>query len=455
MLWFKRKTTLKPGNPIEFLALGASDIININVALDADITNIELICIGLDREGHWVENYLVNAFCKQSQDGALTLVNHLSIKTLLHLISPDVSQLTFLLSINGQGNITEWGKGFIHIKIPKHTWEWVFHGSQFNSVSILNAFSFLRTKAFWSVQIHAKSISASSIENFINSIKKIPSEEIMPTPVVGTVFEVVNDAQAQLKRIQLMVPHLLESYKAVGSLLQEKQDTVMPSRCLLVLDHTNAMKDAYENTGVQRLLEQIVLLSSHWNPSAEVDVFFAGKQTTYVETMRLSQLDKGTKNWVKKYPDFNQRVQFGLGMQSIRSVVYPDNKGGEVKQLCFAKTPTLVVWAIGHGVDDARMMEWQIRWASREPIFWVFIVVTKRRYRLRSAFEVEQQGGIGGEFSFLDHLHKIEDCTLLNATYLTVSNLEEYNSHDFYKVVLECYSEWVLEARRKGLLPKV
>lgn len=462
MLWFKRIKVLKQGNQVVLPALKTNECLEITTSIEVGETNTEIVCLGLDNQGYWVNNAII--YCAQPEyaDGAVNWVEdglQQGFRLYPNKLPDSVHRLLVIASIKGVGGLDEWGKGKIRVKVNAQIWEWAFHGATLGSVATLKMIELHRKgKNEWSLRVEGHGFDG-QLSKLVQHLAERPeAEEVVPAAAPAPLGEaddfIYSDEQSRLKRLQLMAPNVLDLYKTAGAELAKLDSAVMMSaRLVLVLDHTAEINVLYENGQLQVLLDQLVGLSSHWNLSGEVDIFLAGQHTYTMNTVRWADYAKATKSWRASCP-FESRVQFGRAMEVVRRAVYPVNNGGETKQLCVREQPVFVFWIMSHDVDDASMAKWQLRWASREPIFWQFMALTGQRGRLKSSQVLSRQGGIGGDFRFLDQLDELSDCALHNTDYFTVSTLGDYTLQELYEVMLKGYETWLCDAVKKGMVRK-
>jgi len=102
----------------------------------------------------------------------------------------------------------------------------------------------------------------------------------------------------------------------------------------------------------------------------------------------------------------------------------------------------------GSTSSDQPLTERQLRWASKEPIFWQFMGIGKgkksKSKRLASFAD--------SDFPFLEKLDELDGRLIDNADFFSVASPDEHSDSALYDLLMTEYPAWIGQARRHGLL---
>ena len=98
--------------------------------------------------------------------------------------------------------------------------------------------------------------------------------------------------------------------------------------------------------------------------------------------------------------------------------------------------------------SDKPLTERQLRWSSREPIFWQFMGIGKgkksKNKRLANVAD--------SDFPFLEKLDELDGRLIDNADFFAVASLDEHSDAELYDLLMTEYPAWVRQAQQHGLL---
>ncbi|MES2258218.1 MAG: VWA domain-containing protein [Pseudomonadota bacterium] len=98
--------------------------------------------------------------------------------------------------------------------------------------------------------------------------------------------------------------------------------------------------------------------------------------------------------------------------------------------------------------SDQPLTEKQLRWASREPIFWQFMGIGKGRKSKSKRLALFADS----DFPFLEKLDELDGRYVDNANYFSVASPDEHSDTALYDLLMAEYPAWLKLARQNGLL---
>jgi len=113
-----------------------------------------------------------------------------------------------------------------------------------------------------------------------------------------------------------------------------------------------------------------------------------------------------------------------------------------------AEVPVYVMFVTDGSTSDKPLTERQLRWASREPIFWQFMGIGKGRKSKSKALA----NFADSDFPFLEKLDELDGRLIDNADFFSVASPDEHSDAQLYDLLMTEYPQWVREAGQRGLL---
>lgn len=249
------------------------------------------------------------------------------------------------------------------------------------------------------------------------------------------------------KRVQAKAPQLVTLVKSAGVSLAKVGLREHRARVCLVLDISGSMGGLYRKGLVQRFAERILALVCRFDSDGEIDVFLFGRNVHRTEPMGLSNWTGYVAHIIDRHP-LEGDTRYGAAMAAVRRHYFPDAGGGERASAYAAPLPVYVMFVTDGSTSDQAMTERQLRWSSREPIFWQFMGIGKGRKsksKRLSAFA-------DSDFPFLEKLDELGGRLIDNADFFSVSSPDEHTDCALYDLLMTEYPAWVGQARRHGLL---
>ncbi|KQQ97165.1 VWA domain-containing protein [Massilia sp. Leaf139] len=249
------------------------------------------------------------------------------------------------------------------------------------------------------------------------------------------------------KRVEQAAPQLVSLVKSAGVSLAKAGLAAHRARVCLVLDISGSMSGLYHKGLVQRFAERILALGCQFDDDGAIDVFLFGRNVHRGEAMGLGNWSGYVAGMIARHP-LEGDTRYGAAMEAVRRHYFPDGGGGERSTPCKAALPVYVMFVTDGGTSDQAFTERQLRWASREPIFWQFMGIGKGRKskskRLASFAD--------SDFPFLEKLDDLDGRLIDNADFFSVASPDEHSDAALYDLLMTEYPGWVAQATRAGLI---
>jgi stress response protein SCP2 len=249
------------------------------------------------------------------------------------------------------------------------------------------------------------------------------------------------------KRVGQAAPQLVSLVKSAGVSLAKVGLEKHRARVCLVLDISGSMSSLYRKGLVQRFAERILALGCRFDDDGEIDVFLFGRNVHRVEPMGLFNWSGYIGQMIERHP-LEGDTRYGAAMEAVRRHYFPETGGGERRQPGKAALPVYVMFVTDGSTSDKPLAERQLRWASREPVFWQFMGIGKGR-KSRSKLLANYADS---DFPFLEKLDELDGRLIDNANFFSVSSPDEHSDADLYDLLMAEYPGWVRQARQHGLL---
>jgi len=249
------------------------------------------------------------------------------------------------------------------------------------------------------------------------------------------------------KRIATEAPALVNLVKSAGVSLAKAGLDRHRARVCLVLDISGSMSGLYRKGLVQRFAERILALGCRFDDDGEIDVFLFGRDVHRDEPMGLANFASYVGRMIERHP-IEGDTRYGAAMQAVRRHYFPDAGGGERSEPFAAELPVYVMFVTDGTTSDKPLTERQLRWSSREPVFWQFMGIgkgKKSKSRLLASFA-------DSDFPFLEKLDELDGRLVDNAGFFSVASPDEHADEALFDLLMAEYPSWLALARRNGLL---
>jgi stress response protein SCP2 len=249
------------------------------------------------------------------------------------------------------------------------------------------------------------------------------------------------------KRVAQSAPQLVNLVKSAAVSLAKAGLSQHRAKVCLVLDISGSMSTLYRKGLVQQFAERILVLGCRFDDDGEIDVFLFGRNVHQGEPMGLSNWSSYIKRIIDKHP-LEGDTRYGAAIEAVRRHYFPDGGGGERKAALKAEMPVYVMFVTDGSTSDKPLTERQLRWASREPIFWQFMGIGKGRKSKSKAL----LNFADSDFPFLEKLDDLDGRLIDNADFFSVASLEEHSDAALYDLLMNEYPQWVRQAGGQGLI---
>jgi len=249
------------------------------------------------------------------------------------------------------------------------------------------------------------------------------------------------------KRVEQAAPQLVSLVKSAGVSLAKVGLDKHRARVCLVLDISGSMGTLYKKGLVQRFAERILALGCRFDDDGEIDVFLFGRNVHRGEAMGLDNFSGYVRDMIERHP-LEGDTRYGAAMEAVRRHYFPDARGGERKNPCKAALPVYVMFVTDGGTSDKPLTERQLRWSSREPIFWQFMGIGKgKKSKSKRLINFADS-----DFPFLEKLDELDGRLIDNAGFFSVASPDEHADPALYDLLMDEYPGWVKSARQQGLI---
>lgn len=249
------------------------------------------------------------------------------------------------------------------------------------------------------------------------------------------------------KRVEAKAPQLVSLVKSAGVSLAKVGLQEHRAKVCLVLDISGSMGSLYSKGLVQRFAERILALGCRFDDDGEIDVFLFGKNVHQPVPMGLSNWTGYVAQAIKRHP-LEGDTRYGTAMEAVRRHYFPDGRGGERSSLHAAALPVYVMFVTDGTTSDKPLTERQLRWSSREPIFWQFMGIGKGKKSKNKRLS----DFADSDFPFLEKLDELGGRLIDNADFFSVSSPDEHPDAALYDLLMTEYPGWLRQARQHGLL---
>ena len=249
------------------------------------------------------------------------------------------------------------------------------------------------------------------------------------------------------KRVAQAAPQLVNLVKSAAVSLEKAGLAQHRAKVCLVLDISGSMSALYSKGLVQKFAERILALGCRFDDDGEIDVFLFGRNVHQGEAMGLSNWPDYIKGIITRHP-LEGDTRYGAAIEAVRRHYFPDARGGERRAVAKAAVPVYVMFVTDGSTSDKPLTERQLRWASREPIFWQFMGIGKGRKSKAKALA----SFADSDFPFLEKLDELDGRLVDNADFFSVASPDEHPDAALYDLLMNEYPQWVKQVRALGMI---
>lgn len=355
-----------------------------------------------------------------------------------------VERVVVTASVDGSGTMSQLQSGHLRLLARENEFaRFEFSGRDFAAEQAVMLGELYRKDGGWRFMAVGQGFNgglAALVKHFGADVAQ-PAPAPAPAPVPAA------PAVSLEKRVEQAAPQLVSLVKSAGVSLAKVGLDKHRAKVCLVLDISGSMSTLYRKGLVQRFAERILALGCRFDDDGEIDVFLFGRNVHRDEPMGLNNWSGYVGQMIERHP-LEGDTRYGAAMEAVRRHYFPDAGGGERRQPLKAALPVYVMFVTDGSTSDKPLTERQLRWASREPIFWQFMGIGKGRKskskRLASFAD--------SDFPFLEKLDELDGRLVDNADFFAVSSPDEHSDAELYDLLMTEYPGWVQQATRHGLL---
>ena len=435
------------------LAQAAPDHI-VQAGLSAQGLALDFACFALGADGRLVDEGYMTFFNQPAspcggvrlgavgpdRDGFLVDLNRLPAT---------VQRVVIAASVDGAGTLAQLQSGALRLVGTGGEFaRLAFGGRDFAAEQAVMLGEFYRRDGQWRFMAVGQGFNgglAALVQHFGADVAPPAPAAPMPAP---TAVPIESKPAVNLeKRIEHAAPQLVSLVKSAGVSLGKVGLDKHRAKVCLVLDISGSMASLYRHGVVQRFAERILALGCRFDDDGEIDVFLFGRDVHQGEPMGLSNWSDYVRRIVERHP-LEGDTRYGAALEAVRRHYFPDAGGGERRTPLRAALPVYVMFVTDGGTSDQPFTERQLRWASREPIFWQFMGIGKGRKSKAKALA----SFADSDFPFLEKLDELDGRLVDNADFFSVASPDEHPDAALYDLLMNEYPQWVKQVRALGMI---
>lgn len=357
----------------------------------------------------------------------------------LAMLPPKVERVVITASIDGGGVLSQLAHGQVGLHgAGAEIARFAFTGRDFAQEQAVMLGEFYRRDGGWRFMAVGQGFNG-GLPALVRHFGADVAQDAAPAPAAPSI--------SLEKRVEAKAPQLVSLVKSAGVSLAKVGLQGHRARVCLVLDISGSMSGLYRKGLVQRFAERILALGCRFDSDGDIDVFLFGKNVHQPEPMGLSNWTGYVEKVIDRHP-LEGDTRYGAAMAAVRRHYFPDAAGGERTSLHAAPLPVYVMFLTDGSTSDQPMTERQLRWSSREPIFWQFMGIGKGK-KSKSKRLVDFADS---DFPFLEKLDELSGRLIDNADFFSVASPDEHSDSALYDLLMTEYPAWIGQARRHGLL---
>lgn len=412
------------------------------VGLLAEGLPVDFACFGLDSAGKLSDDRYMTFFNQtRTPCGGVEVCNVQGDATgfafQLEKLPSSIERVVVAVSVSEGGTMSLLRSGYLRIiEGEREHARFSFLGSDFSAERALMLGEFYRKEGDWRFMAVGQGFDGgldALVSHFGGSVEE------SPLPVVAKV--------SLEKKIASEAPQLVNLHKAAGVSLQKAGLERHRARVCLCLDISGSMSALYKKGLVQSFAERILALACQFDDDGAIDVFLFGEKVHQPLPMELANFQGYIQQIIQRHP-LEGDTRYGRAMEAIRKFYFPENAAGECQGLSKASQPVYVMFVTDGSTSDKALTEKQLRWSSKEPIFWQFMGIGKGRKSKNKRLLAFADS----DFPFLESLDDLPGRLIDNADYFSLSSPDEYSDAALYDLLMTEYPSWLKLAAQHGLI---
>lgn len=416
---------------------------------------LDFACFAVDASGKLVDDRYMTFFNQPGTPcGGVVLASQGSAVDgfvfRLAMLPPTVERVVITASIDGDGTMSQLATGHVGLHGAEGEFaRFAFTGQDFAHEQAVMLGEFYRRDGGWRFMAVAQGFNGGLPALVRHFGADVAQESVPANPAPQGQAQAAPPASriSLEKRIEAKAPQLVSLVKSAGVSLAKAGLQGHRARVCLVLDISGSMSSLYRKGLVQRFAERILALGCRFDDDGDIDVFLFGRNVHHTAPMGLSNWTGYVAKAIERHP-LEGDTRYGAAMAAVRRHYFPDTDGGERETACAAALPVYVMFVTDGSTSDQAVTERQLRWSSREPIFWQFMGIGKGR-KSRSK---RLSNFADSDFPFLEKLDDLDGRLIDNADFFSVASPDEHADAALYDLLMTEYPAWVAQARRHGLL---
>ena len=413
--------------------------------LQAQGLALDYACFGLDSAARLADERYMTFFNQpRTPCGAVSVAvgqaGSASFSIDTTLLPASIDQLVITASVDGDATLAQLGEARLDLGVDgSDAARLVLRGGDFGQERAMMVASLYRKDGQWRLMAIGQGFNG-GLDALVRHFGG--TTEDAPAAPAASAARVSLD-----KRIASQAPHLVSLVKQAAVSLQKVGLDSHRAKVALVLDISGSMGALYRKGLVQQFADRILALGCKFDDDGEVDVFLFGAAVHQPAPMNLANARNYIQEVVGAYP-LEGDTRYGRAMEAVRRFYFPDSGGGERKANKSAALPVYVMFVTDGTTSDKPLTEKQLRWASREPIFWQFMGIgkgKKSKNKKLAAFA-------DSDFPFLEQLDELDGRLIDNANFFSVATPDEHPDAALYALLMDEYPAWLALARQHGLL---
>jgi len=350
-----------------------------------------------------------------------------------------VERVSIVASTEGAATMAQLQTGYLRLVGPQGEFaRFTFSGSDFAGERAVMLGELYRKEGGWRFMAVGQGFNG-GLDALVRHFGGAVAQETPPAPSTPSV-----DLE---KRVAQAAPQLVNLVKSAAVSLEKAGLAQHRAKVCLVLDISGSMSALYSKGLVQKFAERILALGCRFDDDGEIDVFLFGRNVHQGEAMGLSNWSNYIKGIITRHP-LEGDTRYGAAIEAVRRHYFPDARGGERRAVAKAAVPVYVMFVTDGSTSDKPLTERQLRWASREPIFWQFMGIGKGRKSKAKALA----SFADSDFPFLEKLDELDGRLVDNADFFSVASPDEHPDAALYDLLMNEYPQWVKQVRALGMI---
>jgi len=418
----------------------------VHAGLSARGLALDFACFGLDAGGKLAGEPYMTFFNQPRTPCGGVAVEEDGFAFHLGRLPATVERVVITASIDGGGVMSQLQAGTLRLAGSAGEFaRFDFTGQDFAAEQAVMLGELYRKEGGWRFMAVGQGFNgglAALVAHFGAAVVQDSPAQAAPAPVQTKAPAVTLE-----KRVEQAAPQLVSLVKSAGVSLAKVGLAQHRARVCLVLDISGSMSSLYRKGLVQAFAERILALGCRFDDDGAIDVFLFGRNVHRDEPMGLDNWSRYVGQMIERHP-LEGDTRYGAAMEAVRRHYFPDAGGGERKTPCKAALPVYVMFVTDGTTSDKPLTERQLRWSSREPIFWQFMGIGKGK----KSKSKRLANFADSDFPFLEQLDELDGRLIDNADFFAVASPDEHSDDALYDLLMTEYPGWLRLAKGAGLL---